>query len=140
MNTNILFSAKLRTVAFVLIIAIIAFMVIAGSLDLFSNEPETKQLLKNILMPLMCLALFLIQFSKYKDDDEMMLEIRLKLVMHALLVGTLYLIFSPILDYFIFNDEIQEIKAGQIIMVMLFFQIFMFQMKRYSLRKELSEN
>lgn len=90
-------------------------------------------------MPLICLSLFGIQFSKYKDDDEMMLEIRLKLVINALLVGIFYLIISPLVDKFIFNDTIQEIKAAQIIMFMLLYQIFMFQMKRYSLKKELSK-
>ena len=90
-------------------------------------------------MAIITLSLFIIQFSKYKDDDEMMLEIRLKLVMNALLFGTLYLIISPIMDYFIFQDDIEEIRAGQIIMVLMFYQILMFQMKRYSLKKELAK-
>ncbi len=139
MNTNILFPAKLRKFAFCILLIIFAFIIIAGQLNLLANEPQIKLLVKSILMSLICLSLFFIQFSKYKDDDEMMLEIRLRLVMNALLFGTLYLIISPILEFFVFDDEIQEIKAGQIIMVLLFYQILMFQMKRYSLKKELSE-
>lgn len=139
MNTNILFPAKLRKLAYAILVLIFAFIIIAGQLNLLDNEPQTKLLIKSILMSLICLSLFFIQFSKYKDDDEMMLEIRLRLVMNALLFGTLYLIVSPILEFFVFDDEIQEIKAGQIIMVLLFYQILMFQMKRYSLKKELSE-
>jgi len=140
MNTNILFPAKLRIVAFILLSVIIAFIFIAGSVDLLANQPQPKILVKSILMGLISLSLFVIQFSKYKDDDEMMLEIRLKLVMNALLFGTFYLIISPAMDYFIFQDEIQEIRAGQIIMVLMFYQIIMFQMKRYSLKKELTDN
>lgn len=139
MNTNILFPAKVRKFAFCILLIIFTFILIAGQLNLLDNEPQTKLLVKSILMSLICLSLFFIQFSKYKDDDEMMLEIRLRLVMNALLFGTLYLIVSPILEFFVFDDEIQEIKAGQIIMVLLFYQILMFQMKRYSLKKELSE-
>ena len=88
----------------------------------------------------MCLSLFLIQFTRYSDDDEMLMEIRLKLLLNALLVGIIYLIISPLIDLYIFKDKVQEIRAGQIIMFMLFYQIFMFQMKRYSLRKELKED
>lgn len=139
MNTHILFPSKLRIAAFVLLIAIVLFIVIAGSLDLFANESQTKLLLKNILIPLMCLALFLIQFSKYADDDEMMLEIRLKLMMHSLLVGIVYLMVSPLVDVYIFRDEIVDISASQVILFILLYQIFMFQMRRYSLKKELNE-
>ncbi|RRA96092.1 hypothetical protein [Paenimyroides viscosum] len=139
MNINILFPAKVRKFAFCILLIIFTFIIIAGQLNLLANDPQTKLLVKSILMSLICLSLFFIQFSKYKDDDEMMLEIRLRLVMNALLFGTLYLIVSPILEFFVFDDEIQEIKAGQIIMVLLFYQILMFQMKRYSLKKELSE-
>lgn len=139
MNTNILFSAKLRKLAYAILALIFAFIITAGQLNLLSSEPQTKILVKSVLMAVITLALFIIQFSKYKDDDEMMLEIRLKLVMNALLFGTLYLIISPIMEYFIFKDDIEEIRAGQIIMVLMFYQILMFQMKRYSLKKELSK-
>ena len=139
MKTNILFPAKVRKFAYALLIIVIIFIIVVGSFNLFKDAIQTKQLLKNTLMPLICLSLFGIQFSKYKDDDEMMLEIRLKLVINALLVGIFYLIISPLVDKFIFNDTIQEIKAAQIIMFMLLYQIFMFQIKRYSLKKELSK-
>ncbi|WLD23414.1 hypothetical protein NU10_11950 [Flavobacterium dauae] len=140
MNTNVLFPAKFRKLAYAILVLIFAFIITAGQLNLLSSEPQTKILVKSILMAVITLSLFIIQFSKYKDDDEMMLEIRLKLVMNALLFGTLYLIISPIMNYFIFKDDIEEIGAGQIIMVLMFYQIFMFQMKRYSLKKELNKN
>lgn len=140
MNTNILFPVKFRKLAYAILLLIFTFIIIAGQLNLLSDEPpQTKILVKSILMPVITLSLFIIQFSRYKDDDEMMLEIRLKLVMNALFFGTLYLIISPILNYFIFQDAIEEISGGQILMVLMFYQILMFQMKRYSLKKEVSE-
>ncbi|SEI01630.1 hypothetical protein SAMN02927937_02751 [Paenimyroides aquimaris] len=139
MKTNFLFPSKFRKLAYAILVLIFVFIIIAGQLNLLANEPQIKLLVKSILMSLICLFLFFIQFSKYKDDDEMMLEIRLRLVMNALLSGTLYLIISPILEFFVFDGEIQEIKAGQIIMVLMIYQILMFQMKRYQLKKELNE-
>lgn len=140
MNTNILFPAKFRKIAFGILILIILFIFIAGSMNLLADQTEIKLLIKNIAIALMCLSLFLIQFTRYSEDDEMLMEIRLKLLLNALLVGIIYLIISPLIDLYIFKDKVQEIRAGQIIMFMLFYQIFMFQMKRYSLRKELKED
>lgn len=140
MKTQILFPAKFRMIAFGILTLIILFIFIAGSMNLLTGQTEIKLLIKNITIALMCLSLFLIQFTRYSDDDEMLMEIRLKLLLNALLVGIIYLIISPLIDLYILNDEVQEIRAGQIIMFMLLYQIFMFQMKRYSLRKELKED
>ena len=90
-------------------------------------------------MGLFCLALFFIQFSKYKEDDEMLLDIRLKLILQSFITAILYLIISPFVDLLIFNGDIVEIPALKIIMFMLLYQIIMFQMKRYSLKKELAK-
>lgn len=139
MNTNILFPAKARVLAYFIIAFTIVLVVFDSQLDLTDSSEELNALFFNISTGLMCLSLFLIQFSKYPEEDEMLMEIRLKLILHALLVATLYLIISPIIEHFIFQDEIQEIPASQIIMFMLLYQILMFQMKRYSLKKELSK-
>ncbi len=139
MKTHILFPAKFRMIAFGILTLIILFIFIASSMNLLTDHTEFKLLIKNIAIALMCLSLFLIQFTRYSEDDEMLMEIRLKLLLNALLVGIIYLIISPLIDLYILKDEVQEIRAGQIIMFMLLYQIFMFQMKRYSLRKELKE-
>lgn len=140
MRTQILFPAKFRKIAFGILTLIILFIFIAGSMNLLADQTEIKLLIKNIAIALMCLSLFLIQFTRYSEDDEMLMEIRLKLLLNALLVGIIYLIISPLIDLYIYKDKVQEIRAGQIIMFMLFYQILMFQMKRYSLRKELKED
>ena len=137
MTTNILFPSKFRLCAFAIILLLILSAVLSKVFNWTIADEQLKELVFFISNGLMCLALFLIQFSRYSDDDEMLMEIRLKLVLGALLVAIIYLIIAPLLEYFVFKDEVSEIPASQIIMVMLFFQIFMFQMKRYALRKEL---
>lgn len=139
MNTNFLFPAKARVLAYFIIAITIVLAVLDSQLGLTDLYEELNDLFFHLSTGLMCFSCFLIQFSKYPEEDEMLMEIRLKLVLNALLVATLYLIISPIMEYFIFQDKIQEIPASQIIMFMLLYQILMFQMKRYSLKKELAK-
>ena len=139
MNTNILFPAKARLLSYGIIALLIVLGIVSNQLGLRDLNEELKSLFFQITAGLLCLSLFLIQFSKYPEDDEMLLEIRLKLILHAMFVGTLYLIISPIVQYFIFQDKLEEIPAIQIILFMLFYQILFFQMKRYSLKKELTK-
>lgn len=137
MTTNILFPSKFRLCAFAIILLLILSAVLSKVFNWTIADEQLKELVFFISNGLMCLALFLIQFSRYSDDDEMLMEIRLRLVLSALLVAIIYLVIAPLLEFFVFKDEVSEIPASQIIMVMLFFQIFMLQMKRYALRKEL---
>lgn len=139
MNTNILFPAKARLLSYGIIALLIVLGIVSNQLGLRDLNEELKSLFFQITAGLLCLSLFLIQFSKYPEDDEMLLEIRLKLILHAMFVGTLYLIISPIVQYFIFQDKLEEIPAIQIILFMLLYQILIFQMKRYSLKKELTK-
>lgn len=139
MNTNILFPAKARLLSYGIIALLIVLGIVGNQLGLRDLNEELKSLFFQITAGLLCLSLFLIQFSKYPEDDEMLLEIRLKLILDAMFIGTLYLIISPIVQYFIFQDKLEEIPAIQIILFMLLYQILIFQMKRYSLRKELTK-
>lgn len=139
MNTNILFPAKARLLSYGIIALLIVLGIVSNQLGLRDLNEELKSLFFQITAGLLCLSLFLIQFSKYPEDDEMLLEIRLKLILGAMFIGTLYLIISPIVQYFIFQDKLEEIPAIQIILFMLFYQILFFQMKRYSLKKELTK-
>lgn len=139
MNTNILFPAKARLLSYGIIALLIVLGIVSNQLGLRDLNEELKSLFFQITAGLLCLSLFLIQFSKYPEDDEMLLEIRLKLILGAMFIGTLYLIISPIVQYFIFQDKLEEIPAIQIILFMLLYQILFFQMKRYSLKKELTK-
>lgn len=139
MNTNILFPAKARLLSYGIIALLIVLGIVGNQLGLRDLNEELKSLFFQITAGLLCLSLFLIQFSKYPEDDEMLLEIRLKLILDAMFIGTLYLIISPIVQYFIFQDKLEEIPAIQIILFMLLYQILIFQMKRYSLKKELTK-
>lgn len=139
MNTNILFPAKARLLSYGIIALLIVLGIVGNQLGLRDLNEELKSLFFQITAALLCLSLFLIQFSKYPEDDEMLMEIRLKLILDAMFIGTLYLIISPIVQYFIFQDKLEEIPAIQIILFMLLYQILIFQMKRYSLKKELTK-
>lgn len=139
MNRNILFPAKSRLLSYGIIALLIVLGIVGNQLGLRDLNEELKSLFFQITTGLMCLALFLIQFSKYPEEDEMLMEIRLKLILDAMFIGTLYLIISPIVQYFIFQDKLEEIPAIQIILFMLLYQILIFQMKRYSLKKELTK-
>jgi hypothetical protein len=139
MNTNILFPAKARLLSYGIIALLIVLGIVGNQLGLRDLNEELKSLFFQITTGLLCLSLFLIQFSKYPEEDEMLLEIRLKLILHTMFIGTLYLIISPIVQYFIFQDKLEEIPASQIILFMLLYQILIFQMKRYSLKKELAK-
>lgn len=139
MNTNILFPAKARLLSYGITALLIVLGIVSNQLGLRDLNEELKSLFFQITAGLLCLSLFLIQFSKYPEDDEMLLEIRLKLILGAMFIGTLYLIISPIVQYFIFQDKLEEIPAIQIILFMLLYQILFFQMKRYSLKKELTK-
>lgn len=139
MNNKILFPSKTRIVAFVLIIATILLSVAFQNFIDLDQHSIYRPFFKNLSMGLFCLALFFIQFSKYKEDDEMLLDIRLKLILQSFITAILYLIISPFVDLLIFNGDIVEIPALKIIMFMLLYQIIMFQMKRYSLKKELAK-
>ena len=139
MNTNILFPAKTRIVAYALIIlTIILSVLFQNFIDLNLNSVY-KAFFKNMSMGLFCLALFFVQFSKYPEDDEMLLDIRLKLVAQALIAIIFYLIISPIIDLVLFDGDISETSALKIILFMLLYQIILFQLKRYSLKKELAK-
>lgn len=139
MNNKVLFHAKMRIVSYALIILIIIISVIFQNLIDVDLHSVHKTFFKNLSMGLFCLALFFIQFSKYKEDDEMLISIRLQLILQSFITAILYLIISPFVDLFIFNGDIVENPALKIIMFMLIYQIIMFQLKRYSLKKELKQ-
>lgn len=139
MNTNILFPAKFRKIAYFLILSIIVFAIIDINFLHLNLNDNIESFLSEFSTALMCLSLFLIQYTKYSDDDEMLMHIRLNTAIFSLLVSIFYLIFSSIANTFIFDGDTYEIPASQIIMFMLLFQISIFQMKRYSLKKELSK-
>ena len=78
-------------------------------------------------------------YSKYKDDDEMLYMIRLQITVQSLFIAIIYLIISPLIDFFIFKDEINPQSAIKIIMFLLIWQNLIFHSKRYQLKKELNE-
>ncbi len=138
MNTNFLFPSKFKTFG----ICLIAIPILVAVLLRLLNADFTvdvKTLVKTLSQALICLGLFFIIYSKYNDDDEMLYMIRLQITVQSLFVAIIYLIISPLIDFFVFKDEINPQSAIQIIMFVLIWQNLIFHLKRYQLKKELNE-
>lgn len=139
MEPHILFPAKYRVIAYVLFAVVLITSVSVKSFNLFQNDVLTKDFVRSIVDGLLCLGLFLTVFSKYPDDDEMLMEIRLKLIQYSLFVGLFFLLFSPVVDYLSGDTSINKIGASQFLLTILIYQNILFQWKRYQLKKELNE-
>jgi len=139
MNTNFLFPAKFKTFG----ICLIAVPILVAALLKLLNADFTvdiKTLVKTLSQALICLGMFFMIYSKYKDDDEMLYMIRLQITVQSLFMAIIYLLINPLMDFFIFKDEINPQSAIQIIMFVLIYQNILFHYKRYQLKKELTKN
>ena len=139
MNTNFLFPAKFKTYGALLIVLPVLLAVLLRVLNA-DFSIDTKTLIKTVSQSVLCLGLFFMIYSKYKDDDEMLYSIRLQITVQSLFIAIIYLIISPLTDVVIFKDEIQPQSAIQIIMFILIWQNLIFHYKRYQLKKELTIN
>ena len=139
MNTKFLFPSKFRTFGLCLIVVPILVAVLLRIIDANSTV-DVKILVKEVSQSLICLGLFFMIYSRYKDDDEMLYMIRLQITVQSLFIAIIYLITSPLIDFFVFKDEINPQSAIQIIMFVLIFQNILFHYKRYQMKKELKEN
>ncbi len=138
MNTNFLFPSKFRTFGLCLIVVPILVAVLLRIIDANSTV-DVKILVKEVSQSLICLGLFFMIYSKYKDDDEMLYSIRLQITVQSLFMAIIYLIISPLIDFFIFKDGVNPQSPIKIIMFVLIFQNILFHYKRYQLKKELNE-
>ena len=139
MNTNFLFPAKFKTYGALLIVLPVLLAVLLRVLNA-DFSIDTKTLIKTVSQSVLCLGLFFMIYSKYKDDDEMLYMIRLQITVQSLFMAIIYLIVSPVSDVVIFEDEVQSQSAIQIIMFILIWQNLIFHYKRYQLKKELTIN
>ena len=139
MNANFLFPTKFKTFGICLIAIPILIAVLLRILNVDSTV-DIKMLIKEVSQSLICLGLFFMIYSKYKDDDEMLYSIRLQITVQSLFMAIIYLIISPLIDFFIFKDGVNPQSAIKIIMFVLIFQNILFHYKRYQLKKELTIN
>lgn len=138
MNTNFLFPSKFKTFGICLIVLPILAAIIFRLLNA-DFTVDVKTLINTVSQSLLCLGMFFMIYSKYKDDDEMLYMIRLQITVQSLFIAIIYLIISPLIDFFIFKDEINPQSAIKIIMFLLIWQNLIFHSKRYQLKKELNE-
>ena len=139
MNANFLFPAKFKTFGICLIAIPILVAVLLKLLNV-DVTVDIKTLVKTLSQALICLGLFFMIYSRYKEDDEMLYMIRLQITVQSLFIAIIYLIISPLSDVVIFKDEIQPQSAIQIIMFVLIWQNLIFHLKRFQLKKELTKN
>jgi len=139
MNATFLFPAKFKTFGICLIAIPILVAVLLKLLNV-DVTVDIKTLVKTLSQALICLGLFFMIYSKYKDDDEMLYMIRLQITVQSLFISIIYLIINLLMDFFIFKDEINPQSAIQIIMFVLIYQNILFHYRRFQLKKELTKN
>jgi len=134
MKTNLLFPASFKYIS-ILFLATPVFCYFFDIM-LFNNNRFMEKTLFEFLMS--C-AFFLIVFSKYKDDDEMLYSIRLKTTVYSLLIGVFLLIGRPLLNFILWNQAETYESAGGIISTVLFFNVLFFLRERNKLKEALSD-
>src|SRR5690606_21864341 len=133
MNSNFLFPSKFKYLAIILFL--IPVFCHLFDIVLLNNDLVEKTLFAFLVS---C-AFFLIVFSRYKDDDEMLYSIRLKTTVYSLLVGVFMLIGTPLWNYILWNQEYTYESAGGIIMTVLFFNTLFFFRERSKLKEALED-
>src|SRR6218665_2008076 len=99
MKTHLLFPASFKYISILFLAAPVFFYFF--DITLFNNNQFMEKTLFEFLVS--C-AFFLIVFSKYKDDDEMLYSIRLKTTVYSLLIGVFLLIVRPLLNFILWNQ------------------------------------
>ena len=105
----------------ILIILVIVVMFILKGLH-YNFDTIPKGNIKTIAMNLFILGLAFIALAKDKIEDEMHVFLKLKSFYSAFIFGIIFTIIFPIFDIVI-NDDIQQIPAQQLVIMMLFSQI-----------------
>lgn len=133
MKKKILFPSKFKFIGVFLVL--IPVILRLFEIELISNN---SILSKTILETVVCIGLYLIVFSEYKDDDEMLYAIRLKSIAYSIILGIFLLISTPLVYLFLWNQETTDESAGGIIMSVLFFNMIIFFNERRRLKDDLN--
>ncbi|MEG0917331.1 MAG: hypothetical protein RSF68_09995 [Myroides sp.] len=134
MKTYLLFPAGFKYISILFLATPVFFYFF--DIMLFNNNRFMEKTLFEFLVS--C-AFFLIVFSKYKDDDEMLYSIRLKTTVYSLLIGVFLLIGRPLLNFILWNQAETYESAGGIISTVLFFNVLFFLRERNKLKEALSD-
>ncbi|WP_232225381.1 hypothetical protein [Christiangramia salexigens] len=116
--------------ALIFIAAFIAMFIVAFT----ANDPILKGVTKYGVL----FGLLLVSISKEKIEDEFIVKLRMQSYAFAFIIGVLYALAMPFIDYMvdlIFQSdkaEIKEIGDFEILWMLLFIQVFYFHMlKRF---------
>jgi len=102
------------------IVMLLAFgiMVFVRQMNFFSEGSKQMELVKLITKQSMLTGLFLVVFSKAREEDERTNQIRLYLFAAAFWFGIIQILLYPIITYFI-PSENSEMSAFQLLFQMM---------------------
>lgn len=106
--------------------AIIVFMLMIAK-EFFTEPSWFKPMLRNLLV----ISFLIISLSREKIEDEMMVQLRALSYRMAFVIGVIYYVLQPKVDYLVSNyidpeGEPWEFSAFQLIIFMLLIQVMFF--------------
>ncbi len=134
MKTHLLFPASFKYISILFLATPVFFYFF--DITLFNHNRFMEKTLFEFLVSV---AFFMIVFSRYKDDDEMLYSIRLKTTVYSLLIGVFLLIGRPLLNFILWNQVETYESAGSIISTVLFFNVLFFLRERNKLKESLTD-
>ncbi|MCW3075212.1 MAG: hypothetical protein JWP69_2281 [Flaviaesturariibacter sp.] len=91
---------------------------------------EQKQTIKPFLVSGMLVGLLIIALARDKVEDELIMELRLKALAGAFIIGCAYVIFNPFIDL-LFGDAVSNGSIGSIFFTMsLWYHLNFYLLKR----------
>lgn len=138
MKTLSLLPQKFKIIGIVLIVFTTAIMIVIRFFFKELIEISDNKYIFDSLSNCINLGLFFIFFSKRKDDDEMMVELRLKSIMIAFIFGLAFSITTPIMNTVLSSNE--ELSVFRLLLTMQLVQIAHFYSQKRKLTKELSSD
>lgn len=128
MNKLFLFPSKFKFIEIFLLVSPIILNLL--NIDAFQNH-------KSLLQAIICVGFYLLIYSKYPDDDEMLYATRLKATAYSLIAGILFLITKPFIDQFLGNNYSEAESAGDLLMTIFFFNTLIFFRERSKQKEHL---
>jgi hypothetical protein len=115
------------TIGMVIIGAAIVMMFVRA----FALEGD-QNVLKEVLRKLLLVGMLLMSIAKDKDEDEMIVKLRMQSYTYAFIAGVVYALIMPLVDYGVSNalkaegEEFHDIGDFQVLLFMLMIQLLCF--------------
>ncbi|MFD2914836.1 hypothetical protein [Psychroserpens luteus] len=115
------------TIGMVIIGAAIVMMFVRA----FALEGD-QNVLKEVLRKLLLVGMLLMSIAKDKDEDEMVVKLRMQSYTYAFIAGVVYALIMPFVDYGVSNalkaegEAFHDIGDFQVLLFMLMIQLLCF--------------